>query len=615
MGLKDSRRAVLVVSANQRKAYPICRSLARMGFQVVAGFYAWRSGVFSRFIHRRFRIASPYIDGKSYVKQVVEAVRQRGVGLVVPVGFVDMVLLSKHRNQLPENVLLLSPEEEELRRAADKAQLASLCEKLGLLYPRTVRLTEGSWRGVVEELGLPLVVKGVGDAAHPQYAFTEEQLEQIMAERKGEMLAQEFVAGWGAGYFAVAHEGRVVAEYVHRRVVELHPSGGASLVACLGREPELFCLGRRLVGALKWTGAIMVEFRREAESGDYYVLEVNPKFWGSLELATSLGLDFPRYLVELMLGEQGEGFMRGRRKMTRGMREGCFAWLLAGLNTYLRVNPGVWLRMAWLAFRRRQRSDIHLGDPAELFFAVTTRLANAFGRREGRRAAELWERWRSNMVGLAGRLRELQALIFDLDGTLTEIPVDWGRVRGELVKRGLLSIHEPSVMVGLYQAQCSNPDRFAEMSRLVEEYEIEAIRRSCSSTRLAGWFQTLRRNGLHIGVVSRQSHQALKMALDLLGVGELVEVTVGRENGMGRRRQASSALRKLGVSPSRALMVGDTVSDVAAAAKLGMRAVGVTHNPYRLQQFIELGIPSLRSVTELLGLLQRLAVKGYIRQR
>jgi predicted ATP-grasp superfamily ATP-dependent carboligase len=67
------------------------------------------------------------------------------------------------------------------------------------------------------------------------------------------------------------------------------------------RDPVLIDLGTRLLRALGWRGVAMVEFKR-GRDGQYRLLEINPRYWGSLPLALACGVNFPQYQVELALG-------------------------------------------------------------------------------------------------------------------------------------------------------------------------------------------------------------------------------------------------------------------------------------------------------------------------
>jgi hypothetical protein len=69
-------------------------------------------------------------------------------------------------------------------------------------------------------------------------------------------------------------------------------------------DPDLVERSERLLDAYGWRGVAMVEYRRHAGTGTPYLMEINARFWGSLQLAVEAGVDFPRLLVEAALGER-----------------------------------------------------------------------------------------------------------------------------------------------------------------------------------------------------------------------------------------------------------------------------------------------------------------------
>jgi hypothetical protein len=48
----------------------------------------------------------------------------------------------------------------------------------------------------------------------------------------------------------------------------------------------------------------MVEFKKESATGRCYLMEINARLWGSLQLSIDAGVDFPRLLVAASLGER-----------------------------------------------------------------------------------------------------------------------------------------------------------------------------------------------------------------------------------------------------------------------------------------------------------------------
>ena len=115
---------------------------------------------------------------------------------------------------------------------------------------------------------------------------------------------QERIFGSGLGVFLLAWEGRTLAAFAHRRIREKPPPGGVSVYReSVAVAPELRTYSERLLERYRWRGAAMVEFKEDARTGTPYLMEVNGRFWGSLQLAIDAGVDFPAILVAAALGE------------------------------------------------------------------------------------------------------------------------------------------------------------------------------------------------------------------------------------------------------------------------------------------------------------------------
>lgn len=113
-------------------------------------------------------------------------------------------------------------------------------------------------------------------------------------------LVQEYIPGEGHGVFLLMNRGKVRAAFAHRRVREKPPSGGVSVVSeSVALDPRLLAYSQQLLAALKWHGVAMVEFKHDRRDGRAKLLEINGRFWGSLQLAVDAGIDFPYLLYRM----------------------------------------------------------------------------------------------------------------------------------------------------------------------------------------------------------------------------------------------------------------------------------------------------------------------------
>ena len=117
-----------------------------------------------------------------------------------------------------------------------------------------------------------------------------------------------------------------------------------------------------MLDALQWHGVAMVEFRRDSRDGDYKLIEVNPKFWGSLDLALAADADFPGDLCRMALGED----LPFTDVYQRNLR---FQWPLSthGDLFHLWMRPASFINVMGDLLNPRVKSNVSWTDPGPNF--------------------------------------------------------------------------------------------------------------------------------------------------------------------------------------------------------------------------------------------------------
>ena len=108
-------------------------------------------------------------------------------------------------------------------------------------------------------------------------------------------LVQSFCPGIGLGQMFHMHDGAATLIFQHRRIHEWPPEGGVSTVCAtvpLNQHSEQRARSQALLASIGWHGAAMVEYRFDEQTGRYWLMEINGRFWGSLPLARHAGAEF-----------------------------------------------------------------------------------------------------------------------------------------------------------------------------------------------------------------------------------------------------------------------------------------------------------------------------------
>jgi predicted ATP-grasp superfamily ATP-dependent carboligase len=306
---------VLVLDSNGQSAMSVIRSLGRRGVSVTAGGRSPRSlGMLSRYSDGRYVHPDPGDDREAFVRHLVEHLDRSDYFAVVPVVDHTSTILARHKAEMERTGTVVACEDwETFERAYDKGRFFEMAASLDVPTPETRAPSSASEvAAFADEIEYPVVIKprskshltGEGYAitvvTDDHYAESPGELREtyrrIVRERDPAdghyPLVQEYVPGETTTTVALADGGEILAYFQEERL-RTHPSSGGNS-ALLGalREPTMLEYARRVLGRLDWTGPAMVEFMRTPD-GEFYLIEVNGRYWGSLPFAVESGVDFP----------------------------------------------------------------------------------------------------------------------------------------------------------------------------------------------------------------------------------------------------------------------------------------------------------------------------------
>jgi len=315
--IDDGPTRILVTDAEQRSALAIVRALGRADHHVVVCSAVTRPlAAASRHAAAAALVADPLSAERQFVDDVAALVRKHRIDVLLPVTEPSLLAVLAARDRFPD-VTIPFPPLDVFRTVCDKMHVLREAEALGIRTPaQRVIESRGDWTdGIAAELTYPLVLKpgrSVGESDGNRvklgvtYAASAAELREKVAALPPEafpLLLQQRVEGTGVGVFLLVHDGRVVARFAHRRLREKPPSGGVSVYAeSAPFDEELGERSRQLLHRLGWNGVAMVEFKRDAATGVPYLMEINGRFWGSLQLAIDAGVNFPVLLVDSARG-------------------------------------------------------------------------------------------------------------------------------------------------------------------------------------------------------------------------------------------------------------------------------------------------------------------------
>lgn len=307
-------KCVLVLDADQRSALAVTRSLGRRGIRVTVADVTHKTlAGASRYCSDRSVYPSPAADPAGFVDSISQIATDRRIRVVFPMTETTAYLLLEHSNRLGD-VELPFPDFDTFKAVSDKCHLFAVAKQLGISIPHTVHIDSASELASLKRtFEYPLVIKpcrsrlfttnGIVETS-VRYAHSADELDNIVEKtpylQNHGFMVQEFIHGSGQGLFALYNRGEPVCHFAHKRIREKPPTGGVSVLSQSVPVPEtLIEPSAKLLHHFRWHGVAMVEFK-VTDDGTPYLMEINPRFWGSLQLSITAGLDFPYLLYRIL---------------------------------------------------------------------------------------------------------------------------------------------------------------------------------------------------------------------------------------------------------------------------------------------------------------------------
>jgi len=288
-----------------------------------------------------------------------------------------LLLSARYHSEISKYTYLLIPDLEKIEFVRDKGNLIQFAEAHGIPTPKTIDWPPTAiLPASLSSIPIPAVIKPRISSGSFGIAYVKKREDLVPSYQKVHSrypfpLIQEWIPD-GGGTFGLSalfdEASNIQAAFVHKKLRMYPVQGGPSTLREGVEHPQVMELGLSLLKSLNWTGIGMVEFKVDPRDGIPKLMEINPRFWGSLNLAIVSEVDFPYLILKMARRERFEPILRyptGRR---------C-RWLLFGDILHFFRNPDrLRLQPPFLRFFEPRTSDdiISRDDPLPVLGATAT---------------------------------------------------------------------------------------------------------------------------------------------------------------------------------------------------------------------------------------------------
>ena len=299
-----NKSKILLTDGNYKHTWAAARAISSSGYivDVIGG----NRSISSKSKHVRKNVFNINTLSNNNLNKFLEIIKKEQYDIVLGIGASSIKFLSENREQISKYVKLLLPPKKSLAICLDKTQTMKFASAYNICIPKTYLFKSMKDVNYLKTVGnFPIIIKSaieVDKRIPTLYISSREDLDNNLIEKifafNSSFIAQERIFGGAEGFFAIYKNGLLIDYMMHERMRENPITGGPSTKARSIYKQDLYDFGKLALDKLKWNGVAMVEFKRDA-LGQLHLLEINPKFWGSLDLALAAGVNFPTLAVKI----------------------------------------------------------------------------------------------------------------------------------------------------------------------------------------------------------------------------------------------------------------------------------------------------------------------------
>lgn len=299
---------VLILDAHSRAGIETIQALGSKNIEIHASSDKDNCLAFkSRYVNLQFKQPDS-VDSHNFLNWLQELTSKYSYSLIVPSTEIalQVFLDISDTHEIKSKAVL--PSKKSLEITLDKFETYLLASKYKLLSPQTSIVDKNNYNEAPTEF--PVILKSTHSVKKfvnqlheysTKIIYNKDEWNSIVEKwlPVTNIIQQEYIFGKGIGIEILYKNGKMIWSFAHERIHENPLTGGASTYRkSIPMPKDLLVKIRSIFDELIWHGVAMVEFKQDIK-GNYWLMEINPRLWGSVALSIDAGVNFPFGLYQI----------------------------------------------------------------------------------------------------------------------------------------------------------------------------------------------------------------------------------------------------------------------------------------------------------------------------
>ncbi len=251
----------------------------------------------SKYVHK-FSFYPKSDSDIDFIKNINHEVEKHNIDLIMPIFEFSTKIILKHKSSITSiEKLVLLPSFDNLQIANNKGALNKHLENNNLPFPKSQIIQKGI-EFDINTIEYPALVKpteGIGGGVGIYVFNNKNTLVEFLNSDKFDCtyLLQDYVEGYDIDCSVLCKNGEVLTYTIQKPYLLSSSKFAPQLAFEFIEEKTLLDGVKKLMKTLNWSGVAHLDMRYDKNNKKFMVIEINPRYWGSVEASLYAGVNFP----------------------------------------------------------------------------------------------------------------------------------------------------------------------------------------------------------------------------------------------------------------------------------------------------------------------------------
>lgn len=304
-------KKVLIVDGSRDFSFNMARSLVACRDYELHVLMSIEDKRYAKLKYAYAHTIESYLDSELWIETIQSIVKKHNIDLIVAGESKTIEFLMLHQKRLSSFVQLPAlPSKQSFDIANNKTHLMEFALENSVSHPKTFKYKKGADLTGLSNLKYPVLLKpsmGVGGKGIEKFTDEETLKNHLQCSDFDEdVQCQEYIVGRDICISVICKDGDIKVYTIQQSLIDAPALYAASLSQEFLYNENVLKEASKLMKSLNWQGVAHIDMRLNELTGQVYILEINPRFWGSLMSSLSAGVNFTWFYCQQMLNLPAE---------------------------------------------------------------------------------------------------------------------------------------------------------------------------------------------------------------------------------------------------------------------------------------------------------------------